>query len=747
MSSKKSMLEVSVQELICNYNLIVPEIQREYVWGFNNYGILDIFFSDIKEGFKNSKKDDNKPNAEIDTLKTLIANATDATTIKSLTNVLEGLIVKPTPLNIGFLYSYRPDYYVFNDRNEDLYLIDGQQRFTTLFLILYYLSIKEKKQDDFIELFRFDEKTERIAFDYRVRTLTHNFFIDLISNTKTINDLLNIRSKNWFLSNYDNDVTVQSIVGKQLNENSGVFQKLNHYFKNEKDLYYEFVKTQIKFWHFKTEETSQGEELYITMNSRGQQLADNETIRAKLFDTKTVKSNPLEWSEKWEIWQDFFWKNRDKTITDISADEGFNEFLRWVQIIKMTELQEIVVDDENEEALDKKEIISVIKWEKGNKLNIDYLNLTEIETFFKALIYLYETFPKELEEIKSNYLTYQNFNLLENKWLCPTDNNNSILQIDSFSFLPILNYCKERIEKEEIIEPIKLFRIIRFFHNLRKDTTVFKTASMQTINALKLISKLNKGNDIIDILDLKGISTSILNKEERKKLQIIKDSNNRSRIEDLFWRAEDIKQNNGEILHLIEFNNADSNNQTSFNINDFEEKLIVFEEFIEKKHFIWGNLIDTDIYYETWDRITYVKQWHKSNGFLQLVFSKQMIDNIGLKDFLIAMQKSFIKSYNTIEDIENEKSYKKQIYIYYILQFNSLIKNAPKWEWNTGWNTGWNFGAYQNYPNHKSLFKDSFIFQMFDKQFRENQSKILWIHKNISNKTSILEKLICWAKE
>lgn len=114
MSTKKSMLEVSVQELICNYNLIVPEIQREYVWGFNDYGILDTFITDIKEGFKNSKKDDNKSNNEIDTLKSLIANATDATTIKSLSIILEGLTEKPNPLNIGFLYSYRPDYYVFN---------------------------------------------------------------------------------------------------------------------------------------------------------------------------------------------------------------------------------------------------------------------------------------------------------------------------------------------------------------------------------------------------------------------------------------------------------------------------------------------------------------------------------------------------------------------------------------------------------------------------------------------------------
>lgn len=548
MSAIKSMQEVSVAELMCNNNLIVPEIQREYVWGFNDYGILDTFISDIKEVFKKNENPDSSSNNEIEAIKKMVEKTSDESTRKSLNKILDELVSKVNPLNIGFLYSYRPDYYVFNDRSEDLYLIDGQQRFTTLFLILYYLSIKEGKQENFISLFRFDREIERIAFDYRVRTLTHNFFIDLLSNTESVDDLLNIRNKNWFLSNYDNDVTVCAIVGKKTKEKFGVFHKLDSHFKNDTAEYYEFVKTQIKFWHFKTEETSQGEELYITMNSRGQQLADNETIRAKLFDTDTVKANPLVWSEKWEVWQDFFWKNRDKNNAEINADEGFNEFLRWVQIIRMTELQEVNIDDENEESLDKKDIVEIIKWGKGKKLDINYLLLDEIECFFNALKYLYDSFPSELEKIKANYSSYHNFNLLEKKWLCPTENNNSISQIDSFSFLPILCYCKERIQKREIIDSLKLFRIIRFLNNLKKDTTVFKTASMQTINALKLVSKLTVENDITDLLDSKGISATILNKEERIKLKIIKETNNRFKVEDLFWRAEDNTQDRKSVV-------------------------------------------------------------------------------------------------------------------------------------------------------------------------------------------------------
>ena len=44
MAVQKYLEELSVQQLAGKYNFIVPEIQREYVWGNNDYNILDKFF-------------------------------------------------------------------------------------------------------------------------------------------------------------------------------------------------------------------------------------------------------------------------------------------------------------------------------------------------------------------------------------------------------------------------------------------------------------------------------------------------------------------------------------------------------------------------------------------------------------------------------------------------------------------------------------------------------------------------------
>ncbi|MCB9251731.1 MAG: DUF262 domain-containing protein [Flavobacteriales bacterium] len=740
MSSIKAMQEISVEELMCNYNLIVPEIQREYVWGFNDNGILDTFILDIKEGYKKNKDTSNFPKSELEAIKKLILNSNDVIAKNSLNKIINNINNTSDPLNIGFLYSYRPDYYVFNDINEDLYLIDGQQRFTTLFLILFYLSLKEGKQDDFITLFRFDRTIERIAFDYRVRTLTHNFFIDLISYSNTVEDLLNIRYKNWFLSNYDNDVTVNAIVGQKSKENSGVFKKLDLHFKNDTIEYYDFIKTQIKFWHFKTEETSQGEELYITMNSRGQQLADNETIRARLFDNEEVKKNPLEWSEKWEIWQDFFWKNRNKNTIEITADEGFNEFLRWIQIIKMTENQKTIIDDDNEEAVDKKAIIDVIKWGNGKKLDINFLQLQEIEIYFNALKFLYEDFPKELDSVKLKYNSYKNFNLIEKEWLSPTSNNNNIEQIDCFRLLPILYYIKIRQSNNNKPDSLKLFRIIRFFYNLKRDRNIGKAASIQCINGLKLISKLDTNSEIEDILEIKGISSTILNAEERLKLQILKSSTNRFKAEDLFWLAEDIDQNDGEIAHLI--NLTKSNNIDKFDLVLFEEYLNIFIELIDNENEIWGNLINTDVYVESGDRIKYIEDWHKSKGFLNLLLSRHHSSKIILKDFLRNAQKIFIKYYKSIDELREESSFKNQIYIYFIIQNN--IYQDLKLDF---WWAGWNVGAYSKYSGYNSIFAKSYIYQNFDSQFRENQTKILWIHSQKKDKNMLIEELLLWSKQ
>ena len=87
-------MEMEKKNLSCllnNYSFVVPEIQREYVWGAKkNNHVLIQFLNDLNE--KLAKGD----------------------------------------ANIGVLYSYRS--------GSEHYLIDGQQRYTTMNLLLHLLT-------------------------------------------------------------------------------------------------------------------------------------------------------------------------------------------------------------------------------------------------------------------------------------------------------------------------------------------------------------------------------------------------------------------------------------------------------------------------------------------------------------------------------------------------------------------------------------------------------------------------------
>lgn len=294
MSKKMSayLKEENLLTLLSQNNFIVPEIQREYVWGDNEKVIVK-FLTDLKRKIGICCANCNLPSSE-------------------------------NKINIGFLYSYKPDYVkIEHDRFLDENLIDGQQRFTTLFLLLFYCALKEIKPDgknrkeEFLTLIRFEEKL-RMCFDFRVRDLTKRFMLELIEKVDSVKQLKDIDKQTWYLKDYQNDVSIKSM-RKALDLIQSVFSDTTRY--------YNHLINYVVFWHFKTEATSQGEELYITMNARGEELADNEVTKAALM---IGGSEIYVWGQKWEQWQQFFWKKRDKQDINPSADKGFNGFLSCI---------------------------------------------------------------------------------------------------------------------------------------------------------------------------------------------------------------------------------------------------------------------------------------------------------------------------------------------------------------------------------------------------------------------------------
>ncbi|KAA6330138.1 hypothetical protein EZS27_021125 [termite gut metagenome] len=442
-------------------NMIVPEIQREYVWGKQeNKSVLERFLRNIKDNCKACEKCNQ--------------------------------VHKKRDINIGFLYSYKPSYVIVdNERYLDEFLIDGQQRFTTLFLLLAFLVVKENRIKDFLSIIRFDEEKEEINFDYKVRNLTHRFLIDFIKSLNKDINIESIEQETWYLSDYNSDVTVQAIIGA-LHTIAEIF--------NDDCRYFDYILTAVRFWHFKTEATSQGEELYITMNSRGEKLASNEEQKAQILSKEDLPT----WGQKWEEWQDFFWKNRGKNP---NADNGFNGFLSCIAGL------ECYIKDKNSENSDK-DITRLLSPEKINNHYESFKYLIDYKDTFKRNHFYSDWVDKCLSEI------WLIFNKNEIDWFAYKDKNKSTERNGMIFIWSWLYYLSEIKSEKRDINIIEFFRLLRFFYvrynNFNRSvSTLKKTIDMILINGVLDTIDNEMGNETDEPED--EIDKNFRTKEETAK--------------------------------------------------------------------------------------------------------------------------------------------------------------------------------------------------------------------------------------
>ena len=247
-TTNSRMEQYSIEDLL-KMNHEIPEIQRDYIWG-DRKDILNRF------------------------LESLI----------SLKNQEE--------LNIGFLYSYQPA-----EEALTKYIIDGQQRFTTLFLILLYLADDKQKQEI---------QNLKKNFSYKVRALSDLFLNDIAYKADLKLGVGNIENATWYLEDYKTDPTAQSMLAlvKWMNEE-----------KIEKDISFENIYKKVKFWYFKVDTVGLGEELYISMNTRGVEIANYENIKVQLLE----KEENEDYNKRWDVWEDFFWRFRGEDDNDIDS--------------------------------------------------------------------------------------------------------------------------------------------------------------------------------------------------------------------------------------------------------------------------------------------------------------------------------------------------------------------------------------------------------------------------------------------
>lgn len=607
--------EENLSSLLSQNNFIVPEIQREYVWG-ENEGVITKFLYDLK----------NKIGAFINE---------------------RNLSTTEKKINIGFLYSYKP-VYVKLDHNRllDENLIDGQQRFTTLFLLLFYCSLNETRADgksrkeDFKTLIRFEEK-KHMCFDFRVRDLTKRFMLELIEKVDSIDQIHNIENQTWFLKDYKNDVSIKSI------RNALVYI---HNIFSDNTMYYIHIMNYVFFWHFKTEATSQGEELYITMNARGEELADNEVTKAALM---VDGSMIYKWGGKWEEWQQFFWKNRDKNDSNPSADKGLNGFLSCIAGLESYLNYDNWINAE-------KDIQKLLTLEKVEK----YINA------FKLLINSRRLFEKQYSY--SDWIQkcfndiWEIINKNETDWMVDYRDKNKSIERNRMVFIwSWLYYITEANRQDKSIQINEINRILRFFYirynNFNRSvSSLKKTLDLILINGIWDTLDNEMGN--LDENPQEETDMKFRTSEETIKntfLQRKSSGNDIYRIEELIWQIEDHPLNldgsdvgNINITHLIDLNDSTTikkltdTRDTFFELfpNGTKSGLPLLKTILLHYGDFWK---DTSIYYKRYD----FSDWKRN--IRKVEFKTFIVSLIGktLDLHLNDLQNKFLTDHKT--DIKN----------------------------------------------------------------------------------------------
>lgn len=292
-------------------------------------------------------------------------------------------------VSLGLIYAYE------NPRNF-INIADGQQRVTTIYLLLCVLHRRlfDESKEEKIGFFLENPSTKNIAdflalninkdikeprLRYEVRESTVYFLKDFLNYevfAKSTTSLSELENKAVWYKNkteYKSDPSIHNMLksievfDKEIEKISDlkkfacfllgrVPQEIAEEIKkclNEQASEAKFLKklptdsnsasklfaglSGISFVYFDMKKREFGEKMYVIINTRGAPMEPNEHVKPLLIGKLEVEKQQ-QWTEKWERWQDFFWQNRKKNTegkpTEQSADEGFNDFLTWATKIE-----------------------------------------------------------------------------------------------------------------------------------------------------------------------------------------------------------------------------------------------------------------------------------------------------------------------------------------------------------------------------------------------------------------------------
>ena len=607
----------NIKELFSNKNIeavVVPEIQRDYVWGTEQVeGLLKSIFED----YCIFEKTNEKINITI---------KEDRFLEKTLTEYYKTIKYNTS---IGFIYAYSD----FEYPNK-YFLIDGQQRLTTIYLLLVVIASEDEDfRNKFSKLYF---KNGKSFIEYRVREASLLFLNQSIAHTIEKKDT-KLEEQYWYYSFYKNDKTIQSIINN-LNTIKNFLSENVQSISSFK----EYVLNHVQFWYFDTNISEQGEELYIYMNARGERMQSNENLKAELLANVISQDDKDQWGIKWEEWQNDFWLIRGKHE---NSDDVFNEFVYCIAGLE-----------------NQKNNLGIVKEVKDKKFelpkNQELLKCFEIDGLMTI-----EKYVKSLDSIVSNKLiNYCTEKGLYSDWIL--DYKKIILNFlndDQTNWFSNVKDKNRNIERNRMVCVWSAFNVLNNY--------VGKPVDDNLIFSLRIF--YNRYHNYVRSVQKNIIESNLFSLESYVKIleRNIKDEDEESSNEeflkysyisnlkdDLYlklstiWQLED---------HPTNLNGRDVGNINSIHLIDYQSNLSL-EQLVKIKQKFFELIPLDEKGKEVWDHykkllnclISYGKCWNPkvTNGYDNLDFNneRRIVRDIDSKE-----DKCFLRFFNDYKQLDN----------------------------------------------------------------------------------------------
>lgn len=580
-----------------NNQLIIPDLQRDYCWG-------------------DTIPKNRKTSLAYNFTRDLVA---EAETNRSIEEYSYGIL---------YTYEYPTSF---------LYLCDGQQRLTTLYLILGVANCygDAGRMRNLLQLRNLQPRLK-----YEVRNSTDQFMKDLLYEgflKQCLSDIADVTSANWFRDEYKNDPSIISIscalenICKLVNEKNA--ESVGRYLMEKAGFVYINLESNDK-----VEEGNYiaireyGEKMYEIVNTCGDPMEKNEHQKSLLL-SQLPEHLRKDGTEKWEIWQDFFWQNR--ATGQLSADEGFNTFLEWIEEIE------------------------------GNK----ELTVEMVEGYFKAF-FLMVSVQSELSGFRKFEIVNLRDEFLANNKPEPVVLYPCLISLFNTD-LVYFDGAGYRVNFKQVNYD-NLFRFVRFFSNVSKKTDA-------KLESTRLAKMFDKGVDVVDFLLVDSNVPSVLSDEELLKLgkyRNCKDENERRDLEDRIWRAEDHRYLHGSIRPLLKCMGITSTS-SDFDIALFSLTYRLFDDLVNEENIEKLRLAmlatDFDAFHEGWS-------WGNMRYYLGLShdekFWREYIADTLFQEIFAQVSKG-ISLETIIERLQQEQKdeNKKKIVAF-------LLNESLAWPWN-----------------------------------------------------------------